>query len=64
MAIAFSLINTAQNHIQEGVNYTELKPIITATGLSRACAFTLKGPCITLHNSQTTWKHFKTGICK
>lgn len=54
MAVAFSLINIAQN-IQEGVNYTELKPMITATGLSRACAFSLKGPCITLLNFQATW---------
>lgn len=64
MAVVFCVINIAQNHIQEGVNYTELKPIIPATGLYRACAFSLKGPGITLHNSQATWKHFKTGICK
>lgn len=64
MAVAFSLINIAQNHIQEGVNYTELKPMITSTGLSRTCAFSLKGPSLNLHNSQRTWKYFKTGICK
>lgn len=51
MAVAFSLINIAQNHIQEGANYAELKSIITATGQSRAYAYRLKGPCITLDNS-------------
>lgn len=64
MAVDFSLINIEQDHIQEHVNYAELKPIITATGLSRAYVFRLKGPCITLHTPQATWKHFKTGICK
>lgn len=49
MAVDFSLINTEQDHIQEHVNYAELKPIITATGLSRAYVFRLKGPCVTLH---------------
>lgn len=49
MAVAFCLINIAQDCIQEHANYADLKPIITATGLSGAYAFRLTGPCITLH---------------
>lgn len=49
MAVAFCLINITQDCIQECANYADLKPIITATGLSGACAFRLTGPCITLH---------------